>query len=204
MEKLTRRQQEMFDFVKEFIRSHGYPPTIREIQKNFDLRSTKGVKDHIDKLVAKGYLNRCDGSARAISIVAEHSDEAVINVPILGKVAAGLPLLATENVIGHYPVPDGLGGRANTFILRISGDSMVNAAILSGDLVLVRQQPFVEQGEITVVLIGDDATVKRFYRRDDCIELVPDNPLFETMSYGPGDESVRILGKVIAVFRTLE
>jgi len=204
MEKLTERQQEMFDFVKEFTRSHGYPPTIREIQKNFGLRSTKGVKDHIDKLVAKGYLNRCNGSARAISISSEHSGEAVVNVPILGKVAAGLPLLATENVIGHYPVPDSLGGRANTFLLRVSGDSMVDAAILSGDLVLVRQQPFVEQGEITVALIGDDATVKRFYRRDDCIELVPENSLFETMSYGPGDESVRILGKVIAVFRTLE
>jgi len=106
MEKLTERQQEMFDFVKEFTRSHGYPPTIREIQKNFGLRSTKGVKDHIDKLVAKGYLNRCNGSARAISISSEHSGEAVVNVPILGKVAAGLPLLATENVIGHYPVPD--------------------------------------------------------------------------------------------------
>ncbi len=204
MEELTSRQREMFDFVKSFTSSHGYPPTIREIQKSFGLKSTKGVKDHIDKLVAKGYLTRNDGAARALSITHGHTSRPVVSVPIIGKVAAGLPFLATENIQGYYPVPERLCGSTSTFLLRISGDSMVGAAILDGDLVLVRQQPFVEQGEIAVVLVDDEATVKRFYKRNGRIELTPENPSFEVMSFGPEDSSVRVLGKVIAVFRNLE
>jgi repressor LexA len=204
MEELTRRQHEMLEFVKKFIGAHGYPPTIREIQKGFGLKSTKGVKDHIDKLVAKGYLTRSDGSARALGVPGGHPSHPVVSVPILGRVAAGLPLLATENVDGYYPVPEHLGGSTSTFLLRVSGDSMNGAAILDDDLVLVRQQPFVEQGEIAVVLVEDEATVKRFYKRGERVELVPENPSFEVISFGPGDSTVRVLGKVIAVFRNLE
>jgi repressor LexA len=204
MEELTRRQREMFEFVKNFTSSHGYPPTIREIQNGFGLKSTKGVKDHIDKLVTKGYLTRSNGAARALTITSGPASHPVVSVPIVGKVAAGMPLLATENILGFYPVPARLSGSARTFLLNVSGDSMVDAAILDGDLVLVRQQPFVEQGEIAVVMVDDEATVKRFYMRNGRIELTPENPSFEVMSFGPEDSSVRVLGKVIAVFRNLE
>jgi repressor LexA len=203
MEELTSRQREMFEFVSDYAGSHGYPPTIREIQKHFGLHSTKGVKDHIDKLVAKGYLVRDDGSARALRIAGGGSPAGAASVPLVGSVAAGLPLLATENVEGYYQVSRRLGGAGGTFLLRVSGESMKDAAILDGDMVLVRQQPFVEQGEIAVVLVDDEATVKRFYRYRDRIELVPENPSFDTMSFGP-DDGVMVVGKVIGVFRTLE
>jgi repressor LexA len=203
MEELTSRQREMFGFVRDFTGSHGYPPTIREIQQHFGLHSTKGVKDHIDKLVAKGYLVREDGSARALRIPGGGSSGEAVSVPLVGSVAAGLPLLATENVEDYYRVSRRLGGGGGTFLLRVSGDSMKDAAILDGDMVLVRQQPFVEQGEIAVVLVDDEATVKRFYRYRDRIELVPENPSFGTMSFGP-DDGVMVVGKVIGVFRTLE
>ena len=204
MEKLTPRQHQMFEFVKEFINDHGYPPTIREIQHSFGLKSTKGVKDHIDKLVAKGWLTRNNGAARAIRIAAGGADTPMASIPVLGRVAAGLPFLAVENIQDYVSVPKSLGGSNGSFLLRVSGDSMKDAAILDGDLVLVRQQSFVEQGEIAVVLIGNEATVKKFYRKNDRIELIPENPLFDVMSFGPDDDTLRVLGKVISVFRNLE
>ncbi len=174
MKKLTARQKQVLDYVSLFISEHSYPPSIRDIQKHFGLKSTKGVKDHIDRLVEKGYLHRTDGAARALEIVGRSSS--VRTVPVVGRVAAGLPLLAEENIQDYRPVSKSLARSEGMFYLKVQGDSMTGAAILEDDLVLVRPQPFVEQGEIAVVLIGDEATVKRFYIKNGRIELHPEIP----------------------------
>ena len=193
----------MYDFIRDFIREHAYPPSIREIQHHFGLKSTKGVKDHIDRLVDKGYLRRADGAARALEIVDDQSIE-VRKVPLVGTVAAGLPLLASENIEDYLPVSAQTARTRDMFYLRVQGDSMIEEAILEGDLVLVRPQPFVEQGEVAVVRVGDEATVKKFYRIDDRIELHPANPDYSPMVFDEDSDEVTVVGKVIAVYRTLE
>lgn len=203
MKKLTARQQQFFDFIRDYIARNSFPPSIREIQGHFGLKSTKGVKDHIDRLVAYGYLRRVDGAARALEVVG-HDPGPGNRVPLVGTVAAGLPILADENIEDYLPVPSGASGSRGMFYLRVAGDSMVNAAILEGDLVLVRPQPFVEQGEIAVVRIGDEATVKRFFRYSDRIELHPENPEYDPIVFHEDDEDVRVIGKVTALFREME
>ncbi len=203
MKKITDRQKQVLDYICAFIDEHSYAPSIRDIQKHFGLKSTKGVKDHIDRLVEKGYLNRTEGTARALKVVRE-SDIAIMKVPLVGSVAAGLPLLADENIEDYLPVSVNMAKAEGVFFLRVNGDSMIGAAILHGDLVLVRPQPFVEQGEIAVVRIGDEATVKRFFRFSTRIELHSENPDFEPIVYWNEDEDIRVVGKVTAVFRTLE
>ncbi|MEN8208045.1 MAG: transcriptional repressor LexA [Candidatus Fermentibacteria bacterium] len=203
MKKITDRQKQVLEYICAFIDEHSYAPSIRDIQKHFGLKSTKGVKDHIDRLVEKGYLNRTEGTARALKVVND-GNVSVMRVPLVGTVAAGLPLLAEENIEDYLPVSSDMTRRGEVFFLRVNGDSMINAAILDGDLVLVRSQPFVEQGEIAVVRIGDEATVKRFFRFNNRVELHPENPDFEPIVYWTEDEDIRIVGKVTAVFRTLE
>jgi repressor LexA len=203
VKKITDRQKQVLDYICAFIDEHSYAPSIRDIQKHFGLKSTKGVKDHIDRLVEKGYLNRTEGTARALKVVRE-SNIAIIKVPLVGSVAAGLPLLADENIEDYLPVSVNMAKAEGVFFLRVNGDSMIGAAILHGDLVLVRPQPFVEQGEIAVVRIGDEATVKRFFRFSTRIELHSENPDFEPIVYWNEDEDIRVVGKVTAVFRTLE
>lgn len=202
MKNLTARQRQVLDFVSSFISEHSYPPSIRDIQKHFKLKSTKGVKDHIDRLVDKGYLHRTDGAARAIGIVGQ--SQPVRSIPVVGKVAAGLPLLAAENIEDYLPVSKSIARSEGMFYLKVKGDSMINAAILDGDLVLVRPQPFVEQGEIAVVLIDDEATVKRFYKKNGRIELHPENPDYDPIIFDSALHDVRIIGKVAAVYRELE
>lgn len=203
MKKLTVRQKQVLDFISDFINEHSYPPSIRDIQKYLNLKSTKGVKDHVNRLVEKGYLRRTDGIARALEII-DRKKSPVIHIPLVGKVAAGLPLLAEENIQDYLPVSNKIARSEGMFYLRVSGDSMIDASILEGDLVLVRPQPFVEQGEIAVVLIGDEATVKRFYKLDDRIELHAENPNYEPIICRVSDDEVRVIGKVTAVFRDLE
>ncbi|MCK5116805.1 MAG: repressor LexA [Candidatus Aegiribacteria sp.] len=203
MKKITDRQKQVLDYICDFIDEHSYAPSIRDIQKHFGLKSTKGVKDHIDRLVEKGYLNRTDGTARALKVVGERNT-VIRNVPLVGTVAAGLPLLAEENIEDYLPVSADMARTEGIFFLRVNGDSMTGAAILDGDLVLVRPQPFVEQGEIAVVRIGEEATVKRFFKFNTRIELHSENPDFEPIVYWDEDEDIRIVGKVTAVFRTLE
>lgn len=203
MRKITDRQKQVLNFVCDYIDEHAYPPSIRDIQKHFRLKSTKGVKDHIDRLVEKGYLRRMDGAARALEVVHPRGS-AVKTIPLVGTVAAGLPILAEENIETYLPISADTARTEGMFYLRVTGDSMINAAILEGDLVLVRPQPFVEQGEIAVVRIGDEATVKRFFRFDNRIELHPENPNFKPIVYLEDDEDVRVVGKVTAVFRVLE
>ena len=206
LKDLTARQKQFLDFIESFIKDKGFPPSIREVQKAFGLKSTKGVKDHIDRLVERGYLNRQDGSARAISVPRHRSGfggrEAKNTAPIIGRVAAGLPILAVENEDGHMPVPERFQGLEGIFWLEVHGDSMINDGILDGDFVLVRPVPFVEEGTITVVLVENEATVKRFYHRGDTIRLVPANTQYKTMEFhGPACADIRLAGKVVAVFR---
>jgi len=203
VKKITDRQKQVLDFICDYISEHSYPPSIRDIQKHFRLKSTKGVKDHIDRLIDKGYLRRMDGAARALEVVHKRK-RAVKEIPLVGTVAAGLPILAEENIEDYLPVLADTARTDGMFYLRVSGDSMINAAILEGDLVLVRPQPFVEQGEIAVVRIGDEATVKRFFRFANRIELYPENPNYKPIVYLEDDEDVRVIGKVTAVFRVLE
>ena len=196
---LTERRQRILDFIENFHAGHGYPPTVREIGAAVGLSSTKSVKDHLDKLVEAGLLNRSGRNARTLIPQKEPGDR----IPVVGQVAAGLPILAQQNITGYFSFP-GIPPVGHYF-LRIKGDSMTGAGILEGDLVLVRSQPFVEQGEIAVVLVGDEATVKRFFRRSgNRVELKPENPAHEKMIYGPSDERVKVEGKVIAVLRLLE
>jgi len=195
---LTERRQRILDFVESFLRENGFPPTVREIGAAVGLRSTKSVKDHIDILVEAGLMNRSGRSARTLTT----SRETAGRIPVVGQVAAGLPILADQNITGWMTFPD-IPPQGH-FFLKVRGDSMTGAGILEGDLVLVRSQPFVQQGEIAVVLVGEEATVKRFFLRSrNRIELKPENPSHEPMIYGPGD-SVRVEGKVIAVLRLLE
>ena len=203
MRKITDRQKQVLDYICDYIDEHSYAPSIRDIQGHFGLKSTKGVKDHIDRLVEKGYLIRTEGTARALKVVGD-INTGVKKIPLVGSVAAGLPLLAEENIEDYMPVSADMAKTEGAFFLRVNGDSMIGAAILHGDLVLVRPQPFVEQGEIAVVRIGDEATVKRFFRFSTRIELHSENPDFEPIVYWNEDEDIRVVGKVTAVFRTIE
>jgi len=203
VDDLTARQRQVLDYISSFIMQMSYPPTIRQIQEHFGLRSTKGVKDHIDRLVEKGYLRRTEGAARGLEVVDPEKAPPAAGIPLVGRVAAGLPILARENVEEIMPIPLRMARTDGMFLLRVSGDSMKGAAILDGDLVLVRPQPFVEQGQIAVVLIGDEATVKRFYRKGSTIELKPENPDFQPIICREYDDDVRVLGRVTAVFREL-
>lgn len=203
--ELTERKSLILEFVRRFDELNGYPPSIREIASAVGLRSTKSVKDHLDWLVARGYINRSDRAARAISVNpgAIPGAPARGRLPVIGQVAAGRPILALENITGWVELP---GYPAdNHFFLRVKGDSMTGDGILDGDLVLVRSQPFVAQGETAVVLVGEEATVKRFRRISGSeIELVPANPAYLPMRFSEGGDPVKVLGKVVAVLRTLE
>ncbi|BCV25045.1 MAG TPA: transcriptional repressor LexA [Firmicutes bacterium] len=198
---LSPRQAEMLGFIQRWIKDHGYPPAVREIGQALGLRSSSTVHMHLKQLEAKGYLKRNSSKPRAIEITANRSvpTEDVVEVPVLGRVAAGQPLLAEENREGTFPLPASLARRGTTFLLRVRGDSMVEAGILDGDFVLVRQQPAVENGEIAVALLGDEATVKRFYKENGYVRLQPENRVYEPIMV----RSVQILGKVIGVFRLL-
>jgi repressor LexA len=202
--ELTDRNKRILEFVRSFDERNGYPPSIREIASAVGLKSTKSVKDHLDWLVARGYLRRSERAARAISVRGAPLGAAGgRGLPVVGQVAAGKPILAQENITGWIELP---GYPAeNHFFLRVKGDSMTGDGILDGDLVLVRSQPFVRQDETAVVLVGDEATVKHFHRvSPDVIELVPANPAFQVMTFSPGGEPLKVLGKVVAVLRTLE
>src|SRR5262245_23398092 len=200
---LTERQQAILDFIVATIRTRGFPPTLREIGRDFGIRSTKGVNDHLEALERKGKIRRQKDLSRAIEVVdmVTQTDHAV-SIPVVGRIAAGAPLLATENVEGNLVVDESLVHGARNFLLRIQGDSMVRAHICDGDLVLIRPQDTADAGEIVAALVDDEATVKRFYQDADGVRLVPEN---ETMPpiVVPPETPVRILGKVVAVLRSL-
>ena len=208
---LTTRQQEIWQFLAEYVDAHGYPPTVREIGEAVGLASPSTVHAHLANLERAGLLKRDPTKPRAIELVGRKRDEApkraasyVPTLPLLGQIAAGGPLLAEESIEEEIAVPEPLGRDAD-FLLRVKGDSMVEAGILDGDIVVVRKQSDARAGEIVVALVGDDesadeATVKTFYREQDGrIRLQPENATLQPLF----PEHVEVLGKVTGVFRSL-
>lgn len=212
MQGLTKRQEQTLDFIRRSIEERGYPPTLREIGEYMGIRSTNGVNDHLRALERKGYLRREDMKSRALKLVedaapapARASEEELVEVRVLGRVAAGLPLFAEENVIDTIRVDRMLvrGGR-DVFGLRVTGDSMIDAGILSGDYIFVKRQATAERGDIVVALIGDEATVKYYYPERDYVRFQPANAQMAPILVRATDfKATMLLGKVVGVYRRL-
>lgn len=210
MQGLTKRQQQTLEFIRKSIEERGYPPTLREIGESMGIRSTNGVNDHLRALERKGYLRREDMKSRALKLVEEEEEveptsQDLVSVHILGRVAAGLPLLAEEHVVDTVKVDRMLvrGGR-DVFGLKVSGDSMIEAGILNGDYIFVRKQSTADRGDIVVALIGDEATVKYYYPEKDYVRFQPANAQMAPILVRSSDfRSTMLLGKVIGVFRRL-
>ena len=200
--ELTKRQQQILDFITDYVRGSGYPPTVREIANSFDM-SSKGAYDHLKAIERKGHIKRDPTKPRAIELmdfIPGRAHGPVVEVPVVGKVAAGEPLLATQNIERTLSLSGDMVRTEEPFALRIKGDSMIEAGILEGDYVIVKQQQDAEQGDIVVALIGDEATVKRFYRASDHIKLQPENPTMDPIIV----KDVAILGKVVGLFREIQ
>jgi repressor LexA len=195
---LTKRQQEIFDFIKRYSARHGYPPTVRDIGKAIGLTSSSTVHAHLANLEKLGLLRRDPTKPRAMEIL-EKAKKAVLpsGLPLVGRVAAGSPLLAEENIEEHLDVPSVAGGDEGDYVLRVAGDSMKNAGILEGDYVVVHQQDTARNGEIIVALLGEEATVKRFFKETDHVRLQPENEALEPIL----TRDVQVLGRVVGVFR---
>ncbi len=205
--ELTARQQEILKFIQEFIENKGYSPSFREIGKFFNIASTFGVKRHLDALVKKGYLNAESNTSRAISLtdvsnnIKNNLSNLFSEIPIVGRVAAGSPILAVENLDGNIVVDRTmLKNNPESFALKVKGDSMINAGIYEGDLIIVSPVRYASNGEIVVALLGDEATVKRFERKGDQVFLIPENNNYPPIPVN-GREDFSIVGKVIGVIR---
>src|SRR5690554_6009244 len=201
---LSDKQKRILDFIKDEIRSKGYPPSVREICDAVGLKSTSTVHGYLERLEKKGYIRRDPTKPRAIEILDDTSyisQKELVNVPVIGRVTAGEPILAVENIEDTFPLPlDFINDSdGNSFILTIRGSSMIDAGILDGDYVIVKQQNTAGNGDIVVALLEDEATVKRFYKEQDYIRLQPENPTMEPIIV----RNVIILGKVIGVFRKI-
>lgn len=203
--KLTARQQEIYDFIAQAIRNNGYPPTIREIMVAFGIASTNGVRTTLTALEKKGYIRRTAMLSRSIELTdyreASLSGD-VREVPVIGRVAAGEPILAMENIDRTLAVDSGFVPRGDVFALKVEGDSMRDAGIFDGDFVLARQQESAHQGEIVVAVIGEEATVKRYYREGSHVKLMPENDAYQPIVLGKNHESFRIAGKIVGLMRS--
>lgn len=198
--KITDKQQEILEYMKEQILSKGYPPSVREICSAVHLKSTSSVHSHLETLEKNGYIRRDPTKPRAIEIVDDTfqlTRRELVNVPILGSVAAGQPLLADDNINGYFPLPPEYVNNKQTFMLTVKGESMINAGIFDGDLVLVEQTAVAGNGEIVVALIDDSATVKTFYKEKDFIRLQPENDSMEPILV----KDCMIMGRVIGLYR---
>jgi repressor LexA len=201
---LTKRQQEIFDFIKRYSAKYGYPPTVRDIGKAVGLASSSTVHAHLANLEKIGLLRRDPSKPRAIELL-DRAMEGVRSIvgrdglPLVGSVAAGQPVLAEENIEDYIPVPPIAGGEQGDYILRVRGDSMKDAGILEDDFVVVRRQDSAEDGEIVVALVGEEATVKRFFKESDHVRLQPENREMEPIR----TQEARVLGRVVGVFRGL-
>jgi len=199
---LSPRQKQILSYIKDTLRAKGYPPSVREIGEAVGLSSSSTVHSHLAKLEELGLIRRDPTKPRAIEILDEEPwrHKALTPVPLVGRVTAGQPILAVENIEETYPLPTELVGDENIFMLTVQGDSMIEAGILSGDYVLVRDQDTARNGEIVVALVDDEeATVKRFFKEKDCFRLQPENSSMEPIY----SHNVAILGKVVGVFRRI-
>ena len=201
--KISSKQQEILDYIKSQILERGFPPAVRDICEAVHLKSTSSVHSHLETLEKNGYIRRDPTKPRAIEILDDSfamMRREMTSVPIIGHVAAGEPLLAEQNIEDYFPIPVEMLPNANTFLLKVQGESMVNAGILNGDLVLVKEQHNASNGERVVALIEDGATVKTFYKENGYIRLQPENDYMDPIIV----PDVTILGKVIGVFRFFE
>ncbi len=198
--KITPKQQEILDYLKSEIINRGYPPAVREICEAVGLRSTSSVHSHLESLEHNGYIRRDPSKPRAIEIVDDNFNltrREIVNVPIVGTITAGQPILAVENIEGYFPIPMEYMPNLETFMLHVKGDSMINAGILDGDCVLVQRQSTAQNGDFVVALLEDSATVKTFYKEADHIRLQPENDFMDPIIV----PDITILGKVIGLFR---
>ena len=197
MKALTKRQGEILEFIRDYIQGNQYPPSIREIGRNFNI-SVKGAYDHVKALEKKEVISISHNKSRAITLTPEdEGNEEVRKIPILGNVAAGLPLFAEENHDGSVSLPADVLRHGNLFALRVQGESMTGAGIFDGDLAVFVQQPLAENGEIIVAMVDDAVTLKRFYREKNRIRLQAENPAYPSIF----TQDVRILGKLITIIR---
>lgn len=205
--ELTNRQNQILQFIQQSIEMNGYPPTYREIGKEFEISSTFGVKRHIDALIKKGYLENESNANRALSVVnMNNTTSQQVNpsfeIPIIGRVAAGYPILAEENIEGTLAIdPSLIKQGKDTFGLKVRGDSMINAGILEGDIVIVNSQKMAINGEIIIALLGDEATCKRFEKIGNNYNLIPENDNYPVIPLNNRDDFA-IIGKVVGVFRS--
>lgn len=198
--RITAKQQEILEFVRESIMNSGYPPTVREIGEAVHLRSTSSVQSHLDALEKNGFIRRNPMRSRSIEIVDDefglyHGE--MVRVPLIGRVAAGEPLLAVQNIEGYFPFPADQLPKNQLFLLRVRGESMINMGIFDGDLILVEQNQTARNGDVVVALVEDSATVKRFYKENGYIRLQPENDDMDPIIV----PDCRILGHVIGLLR---
>ena len=198
---LTKRQKEIFDFIRRYAGRYRYPPTVREIGKAVGLHSSSTVHAHLANLEKSGLLRRDPSKPRAIELLVDKAKKAIpggpAGLPLVGHVAAGQPVLAEENIEEYLEVPDVIGGEDGDYVLRVRGESMKDAGILEGDFVVVRRADEASDGEIVVALIGEEATVKRYFREADHIRLQPENEAMEPIR----TTEAKLLGRVVGVFR---
>ncbi|MBN8234541.1 transcriptional repressor LexA [Halobacillus kuroshimensis] len=206
MSKLSKRQQEILDFIKEQVLLKGYPPSVREIGQSVGLASSSTVHGHLSRLEKKGYIRRDPTKPRAIEVIELEEDHSIPRgeatyAPVIGKVTAGSPITAVENIEEYVPLPDTLAGSEdNTFVLIVQGESMIEAGILDGDMVIVRQQQTAQNGDIVVAMTEEEeATVKRFFKEKNHIRLQPENATMEPIILN----DVSILGRVVGLYRTV-
>lgn len=200
-EDLSKIQIEILSYIVKFTSKQGYPPSVREIGQGVNLHSTSSVHNNLIALEKKGYIRRASDKPRAIEVLnvndSLYPKKETVDIPILGKVTAGAPILAVENIEDTFPLPVEVVEGHDVFFLKVKGESMIDAGILDGDLVLVSSQSYAENGDIVVALLGEEATVKRFFKEKDYIKLQPENQFMEPI-YA---KNVRILGKVKALYR---
>ena len=200
--KITAKQQEILEFIKQEILKKGYPPTVREICETVHLKSTSSVHSHLESLEKNGYIRRDPTKPRTIEILDDDfalTRREVVNVPVIGTVAAGTPILAEQNIEDYLPIPAEMLPNKEVFMLKVKGNSMIEAGIYSGDKVIVAKQPDAENGDKVVALVDDSATVKTFYKENGHFRLQPENSTMDPIIL----DHVEILGKVIGLFRMM-
>ena len=198
--RITQKQSEILEYIKSQILNKGYPPSVRDICQAVNLKSTSSVHAHLESLEKNGYIRRDPTKPRTIEIIDDNFNltrREMVNVPVLGQVAAGEPILAVDNITGYFPIPSEFMPNEETFILTVKGDSMINIGIYNGDQIVVEKCNTAENGEIIVALIDDSATVKRFYKENGHIRLQPENDFMDPIIV----DDCMILGKVIGLMR---